>query len=164
MKYAKTLTVRAALAVAVVLSLGTVIQPAKAEVTTVTTAKKKEWVCSNKVANILYRGGFRGENLREAWAIVIRESRGHAKSVSHTHDYGLFQFNRSAHHNQPWWSEKKLLDPAYNTGVAYRISRGGKTWYPWGMDGHGNRKAGTYATYDSFTKYQHYYSKYPCAV
>lgn len=102
--------------------------------------------CKNKLIGILTQAGFTGPNLREAWAIVMRETGGTAnpRVVSRTHDYGLFQFNRAAHRTQPWWDQTKLLTAEYNAKVAYRMSKGGRTWYAWGLDGQGRVKAGVY--------------------
>lgn len=106
--------------------------------------KPVEPKCSNELANILESVGFRGKNHKEAWAIAMRESRGNADVISSTNDYGLFQFNRAAHNSQPWWDSKKLLTAEYNATVAFEMSRGGKTWYPWGLDGQGRTKAHIY--------------------
>lgn len=103
-----------------------------------------EPVCPNALARVLEQVGFAGKNHQEAWAIAMRESRGRAKAISSTNDYGLFQFNKAAHSSQPWWDENKLLTREYNATVAFEMSRGGKTWYPWGLDGQGRTKATIY--------------------
>ena len=100
--------------------------------------------CPNKLARLLEDVGFEGRNHQEAWAIAMRESRGRAKAISATNDYGLFQFNRAAHSTQSWWDSNKLLTAKYNAEVAFEMSRGGKTWYPWGLDGKGRTKAHIY--------------------
>lgn len=110
----------------------------------VTKPKKAPAVCKNDLVLTLRKAGFKKGNIREAWAIAMRESHGHAKSISRTHDYGLYQFNRAAHSKQSWWNVKKLLNADYNAKVAYRMSQGGKTWYPWGLDGQGKVKAQVY--------------------
>lgn len=101
-------------------------------------------VCTDDLVTLLHEVGFSGKNLKEAWAIAMRESRGRERAVSHTGDYGLFQFNKAAHHTQPWWDSKELLTGRYNARVAYTLSEGGKTWYPWGLDGKGRTKAHIY--------------------
>ena len=117
--------------------------------------------CKNWLVKHLHKAGFRGKNLREAWAIVMRESGGNEKSISSTHDYGMFQFNYAAHHNESWWNTKKLLTRDYNTAVAYRKSQGGKTWYMWDIDGQGNWK-GEWTPRSTYNKYVKWYNKYPC--
>ncbi len=163
MKYAKNIIVRITLAAVTILALGGSMAPTVSAEQAPVTATKKGF-CHNKIANLLHATGWRGHSLRIAWAIVMRESRGHARSVSHTHDYGLFQINRAAYHTAEWWNEHKLLTPKYNASVAYRLSQGGKTWYPWGITGKGTRKPGTYSTIGSFNSYKKYYNQYPCTA
>lgn len=121
---------------------------------------KKE-KCKNWLVRELRAVGFRGKNLREAWAIVMRESGGRADAISSTGDYGMFQFNRAAWSGQDWWNTNKLLTKRYNAQVAYRISQGGKTWYPWDIDGQGRHK-GNYTSSSVYNKYVSWYNKYPC--
>jgi hypothetical protein len=120
---------------------------------------KKE--CKNWLVRELRAVGFRGKNLREAWAIVMRESGGRADAISSTGDYGMFQFNRAAWSGQDWWNTNKLLTKRYNAQIAYRISQGGKTWYPWDIDGQGRHK-GNYTSSSVYQKYVSWYNKYPC--
>ena len=122
---------------------------------------KKERKCKNWLVRELHHTGFRGKNLMEAWAIVMRESGGRADAISSTGDYGMFQFNRAAWSGQDWWNSNKLLTRGYNAKVAYRISRGGKTWYPWDIDGKGHHK-GAYTSDSTYKAYLKWYNKYPC--
>ena len=132
--------------------------------TTVSTKKvSKRWTCPNPLAQALYGVGFRGNSLRIAWAISMRESGGHPKEISSTHDYGLFQFNRSAWHSASWWDAKKLLTSDYNINVAYRISQKGHTWYPWDIRGDG-KFLGRYTSKSTYLKFKSFYGKYPCAA
>lgn len=165
MKYANII-VRAALSVAIILSLGMTVHPANAVPLPPAKAdsaavKKKGKGCSDPLVAILRKVGFKGHNLREAWAISMRESHGHARAVSPTHDYGLFQFNYAAWHNADWWSASRLLTPAYNATVAYRVSRGGKTWYPWDINGKGQH-LGRYSSSGTYAVFKSWYDKYPC--
>lgn len=123
--------------------------------------KLKRKICKNWLVRELRAVGFRGKNLREAWAIVMRESGGRANAISSTGDYGMFQFNRSAWSGQDWWNTKKLLTKKYNAQIAYDISDGGRTWYPWDIDGRGRHK-GNYTSSSVYKKYVSWYNKYPC--
>lgn len=123
--------------------------------------KKPKWSCKDKLATRLHAAGFRGENLRQAWAIAMRESGGNPRSISGTGDYGVFQFNRAAHNAQPWWDSKKLLTPEYNINVAYRVSKGGKTWYMWDISGSGDH-LGRYSSRGTYSVYEKWYGKFPC--
>lgn len=118
--------------------------------------------CKNWLVRELERAGFKGKNLREAWAIVMRESGGRADAISSTGDYGMFQFNRSAHHSQDWWNTQKLLTKSYNAKVAYRMSKGGKWWGPWDISGDGQTHLAQYTPHSAFAKYKQWYNKYPC--
>ena len=118
-------------------------------------------ICTNPLVHKLQDAGFTGQNLREAWAIAMRESGGRPNAISATGDYGVFQFNRAAHHNQPWWDTRKLLTADYNIKVAYRMSQGGKTWYPWDIDGKGHHKA-EYTPRSVYQKFRDWLRKYPC--
>ena len=92
----------------------TVISEARDHLQVTTTKPKKKWQCKNALARRLHSAGFRGDNLRQAWAIAMRESGGNSKSISSTGDYGVFQFNRAAHHKQSWWNSQRLLTSDYN--------------------------------------------------
>lgn len=173
MKYANTI-VSAAIGAALTISLAGSASAIPLETTTEhamtasvhspaqpAATKKRKKFCNNVLVRRLYSGGFRGENLREAWAIAMRESGGNPKSVSPTHDYGVFQFNRAAWHKQSWWNASSLLTAPYNIKVAYRISKGGKTWYPWDIGGKG-QFLGRYSSASTHAAYKKWYAAYPC--
>lgn len=124
--------------------------------------KKETPACKNWLVKVLYKTGFRGKNLREAWAIVMRESGGREDAISATGDYGMFQFNKAAWGRQKWWNTDLMLTREYNAKVAFRISDGGRTWYPWDIDGKGRHKAGYTSKY-VYNKFAMWYEKYPCA-
>jgi hypothetical protein len=123
--------------------------------------------CLDKLGILLHRVGFRGENLREAWSIAMRESNGKERTVSSTGDYGLFQFN------YPTWGNtldySRILDGEYNAAQAFRISKGGRTWAHWGLTGSGQTDPSLYGSWSSgqvwawiTEPYQRYYRQYPC--
>ena len=126
-----------------------------------TKAETKPKTCKNWLVRELKQAGFKGRGLRIAWAIAMRESGGRANAISSSGDYGVFQFNRAAHSNQPWWNTKKLLTRDYNIMIAYRMSQHGKTFYPWDIDGKGNHK-GNYTSSSVYAKYKSWYNNYPC--
>jgi hypothetical protein len=116
--------------------------------------------CKDWLAKSLKKAGFKGNGLRIAWAIAMRESGGRANAISSTGDYGVFQFNRAAHSSQPWWNTTKMLERDYNIMIAYQISQGGKTFYPWDIDGKGRHK-GNYTSSGVYNKYKSWYMKFP---
>jgi hypothetical protein len=121
---------------------------------------KPEFACQHFLAKALYKAGFRSNGLRIAWAIAMRESGGKANAISSTGDYGVFQFNRAAHSRQPWWNTSKMLERNYNIMIAFDMSQGGKTFYPWDIDGKGRHK-GNYTSSGVYNKYKSWYNKYP---
>lgn len=117
--------------------------------------------CTDPVVSVLHSAGFRGKALRYAYGIVMRESKGHAIAVSPGHDYGLFQWNRAAWSRATWWDPVRLLDPAYNAAVAFKISQGGRTWYPWDINGRGYH-LGRYSSRATYRVWVQYVKAYPC--
>jgi hypothetical protein len=86
--------------------------------------------------------GFEGESLRQAWAVVMKESTGrpmahNQNSRTGDNSYGLFQINmigslEAARLKEYGLSNKEeLFDPLTNARIAYIISEGGKNWSPW---------------------------------
>jgi hypothetical protein len=127
--------------------------------------------CGDWLTRLLSRSGFEGEDLREAWAIVMRESGGRADAVSRTNDLGLFQINTATWRSQPWFDRELLLTKRYNATVAHTLSRGGRTWYSWGLDGHGRPDARAYVKSgwseeriigSIVMPYVQWYAQYPC--
>lgn len=118
--------------------------------------------CKNPLANQLHEAGFTGRSLPIAWAIVMRESGGNPKSISPTHDYGMFQLNRAAYKNAPWWNAKKLLTPGYNAAVAFDLTQGGKTFYPWDISGTG-KYLNRYTSRSTYNKFKEWLVRFPCS-
>ena len=117
--------------------------------------------CTDPTVNVLHSAGFRGQALRYAYGIVMRESKGHAIAVSPGHDYGLFQWNKAAWSRAKWWDPVRLLDPDYNASIAYTISQGGRTWYPWDINGRGLH-LGRYSSKATYRVWVQYVKAYPC--
>ena len=125
--------------------------------------------CNNQLYKWLYEAGFRGHNIREAWAIAMRESNGKPTQISSGVDHGLFQFNRPSWGGKPWWNTQMLLTPVYNAKIAYQLSDGGKNWQPWGMGDHNEFNFTNYGMWSEWQlynwivePYQRYYAQYPC--
>lgn len=128
--------------------------------------------CGDWLVKALYRAGFRGEDLREAWSIAMRESGGREDAISSSGDYGVFQFNKVAWGNSPYWgSDELMLTREWNIAQAFTVSQGGRTWYPWGLDGKGAENADAYRRVGWSEEmiqshivepYQKWYALYPC--
>ena len=118
--------------------------------------------CTDPVVATLHSAGFRGRALRYAYGIVMRESRGNPRAISARRaDFGLFQFNRAAWSRAAWWSERQLLDGAYSAAVAYKLSQGGKTFYPWDINGRGYHLK-RYSSTSTYRVWVKYVQAYPC--
>ena len=92
--------------------------------------------------NLLSLVGFKGQHLREAWAIAKKESGGRPMALNlskRTGDssYGLFQINmigdlgpdRRDKFNLE--SNVELLNPVLNAEIAFYMSKGGEDWTAW---------------------------------
>ena len=136
-----------------------------------TVVKKPVAPCKNKIVQWMYAAGFRGKSLRIGWAIIKRESGGNPYNVTNGADYGLWQINRPTH---PGYSRSQLLDPVSNSKIAFKLSKGGKNWKPWGI---GVTKSGKpymdSSDYDGiwsqwqkdnwiWIPFRKYYRQYPC--
>ena len=94
-----------------------------------------------ELKEILYRAGFRGNALKTAWAVAIKEStaRPYAYNAS-SNCYGLFQINMSGSMG-PNRREKfgldnnnDLFDPLTNAKIAYHMSSKGTDWSAWSTE------------------------------
>lgn len=95
-----------------------------------------------QLIELLQAVGFKGQDLKEAWAIAKKES--HGNPLSHNgnrktgdNSYGLFQVNmigslgdaRRDKFNLA--SNAELFNPVVNAQIAYHMSGGGKDWSAW---------------------------------
>lgn len=105
-------------------------------------------VCRDRLAQVLWRAGFRGESWRTAWAIAMRESRGQSLDESspwYTGALGIFQIQTSAHSGKPWWSRAAMLDPDRQARIVFRhMTGGGRDWRHWGIGPGGTTDATMY--------------------
>jgi hypothetical protein len=96
------------------------------------------------LANLLHLVGFEGKSLRLAWAIVMRESRGHVSSHNKQtstgdNSYGLFQINMLGSLGEDRRdkfgikSNAELLDPVVNAQAAFYMSAHGTNFGSWGL-------------------------------
>jgi hypothetical protein len=101
-----------------------------------------------ELIELLSTVGFKGKALRVAWAVAMKESRGHPTSHNNTistgdNSYGLFQINmigglgkdRLALFNEKFGMLKpsELFDPVTNVQVVYYMTQGGTDWSSWGL-------------------------------
>lgn len=91
---------------------------------------------------VLKAVGFKGQDLKEAWAVAKKESNGrplafNGNTKTGDNSFGIFQINMISDLG-PERREKfnlrtnsDLLNPVINAKVAYHMSNGGKNWSAW---------------------------------
>jgi hypothetical protein len=98
---------------------------------------------AEEIKSLLIISGFKGEALKIAFGIVMKESTGrpyahNQNSNTGDNSYGLFQINMigslgPARREQFGLKDNEdLFNPLTNAAIAYIISDGGKDWGPWG--------------------------------
>jgi len=92
--------------------------------------------------NLLLLVGFKGQNLKEAWAIAKKESNGRPFAFNgnlSTGDssYGIFQINMlgmlgpDRRDKYDLAHNADLFNPVINAQIAYKMSKGGEDWGAW---------------------------------
>jgi hypothetical protein len=98
--------------------------------------------CDSRLVRDLYNAGFRGERVRIAYAIVMRESGGTSwdeRSPYYTGALGAWQIQTSAHSSKWWWSRSAMLDRRRQTHIVFKyMTNGGRNWSQWGITRDGN--------------------------
>lgn len=105
------------------------------------------------VKDVLQEVGFRGQSLKEAWAIVMRESTGRPLAYNGNQStgdssYGLFQINMigslgpDRRDKFGITANRELFDPVTNAKAAYYMSNGGENWSAWEPYNGGHKEKG----------------------
>lgn len=105
---------------------------------------RKKTLTPRELRDLLYEVGFRGEELKTAWAIVMRESSGRPRAYNGNRktgdsSYGLFQINMiddlgvMRRHKYQLASNEDLFHPKKNARIAYRMSGGGRDFGAWAI-------------------------------
>ena len=120
------------------------IAPSKAEAQTLILKRfQNATVLPPKdLVTLLSAVGFKGQSLKYAWAVAMKESHGNALDYNgnvHTgdHSYGLFQINmlgsmgadRRTYFGLAY--NAQLLNPVTNAQIAYHMSNAGRDWSAW---------------------------------
>lgn len=120
------------------------VAPSKAEAQMLMLKKYENYTKfqPTELVQMLQAVGFKGQALKYAWAVAMKESHGNALSYNGNrktgdHSYGLFQINMIDNLG-PSRREKlglaynaQLLNPVVNAKAAYYMSGGGKDWSAW---------------------------------
>ena len=114
---------------------------------TKTEATLKKYENAHKLTDIelvelLSAVGFKGADLKEAWAVAKKESNG--RPLAHNgntntgdNSWGMFQINMIGELGEDrrkrfgLETNAELLDPVVNASIAYYMSRGGEDWSSW---------------------------------
>ena len=95
-----------------------------------------------QLVDLLHAIGFKGQALRYAWAIAMKESRGNPLSHNGNREtgdnsFGLFQINMVDSLGQDRRDKfsleynAQLLNPVVNAKIAYHMSNQGENWVAW---------------------------------
>jgi hypothetical protein len=101
-----------------------------------------DMLTAEELKAVLYSVGFRGNNLKEAWGVAMKESNGrpmahNRNSSTGDNSYGLFQINMigSLGPNRldkfDLNKNSDLFDPVTNAEIAFFMSNGGQDWSAW---------------------------------
>ena len=114
----------------------------KAQEDVLTKYVNADELTDTQLIELLQAVGFKGQDLKEAWAIAKKES--HGNPLSHNgnrktgdNSYGLFQVNMLGSLGEDrrdkfnLVSNAELFNPVVNAQIAYFMSGGGKDWSAW---------------------------------
>lgn len=104
--------------------------------------ENKGSLTDGELKELLYLVGFRGSDLKEAWAVAKKESNGqpirfNGNVKTGDNSYGLFQINMlgilgpDRREKFDLVTNSDLLNPVINAQIAYYMSDGGKNWSSW---------------------------------
>lgn len=125
---------------------------------------RRDQLSAAELKELLSLVGFKGSNLKEAWAVAMKESTGRPTSHNDNastadNSYGLFQINMRGYLGDArrdkfnLKSNAELLNPVLNAQIAHFMSDGGEDWGSWGIgkNAYNGGKAGSY--YDWLSQY-----------
>jgi hypothetical protein len=104
--------------------------------------ENKGSLTDGELKELLYLVGFRGNDLKEAWAVAKKESNGqpirfNGNAKTGDNSWGMFQINMirdlgpDRRDKFKLVSNSDLLNPVTNAQVAFYMSDGGKDWSSW---------------------------------
>jgi hypothetical protein len=133
--------------------------------------ENKTSLTDKELVELLQVVGFKGQDLKEAWAIAKKESNGrplafNGNTLTGDNSYGIFQINMinslgedrrekfELDHNAD------LFNPVTNVEIAFHMSNGGEDWSSW----HIGKDAYTSTSGKHFAKFKEWLSKFPGEV
>lgn len=124
--------------------------------------------CNNRLVKWIWEAGFRGEEIRVAWAIAMRESNGNPGESSYP-DLGLMQLNAPSWQGSKYWPSD-VYDPVQNLRAVKKMVRD-MGWQPWGLRVKNGEISYDFSSYGGWSSWQHenwivipferYYAQFP---
>lgn len=107
---------------------------------------RKYMLSDQQLISILKDAGFRGDGLKMAWAIAVKESTRRPMALNKSSNcYGLFQINMTGsmgpdrREKYGLSSNEDLYNPLTNAIIAYKMSNGGTNWSAWSTENSAKR-------------------------
>jgi len=98
----------------------------------------------DQLVELLREVGFKGQALKTAWAVAMRESNG--RPIAHNdnvrtgdNSYGIFQINMigglgvDRRNKYDLAANTDLFNPVTNAKIAFHMTKGGVDWSSWGL-------------------------------
>lgn len=124
--------------------------------------------CNDRLVKWIWEAGFRGEEIRVAWAIAMRESNGNPNESSYP-DLGLMQLNSPTWQGTKYWPSD-VYDPVQNLKAVKKMVRD-MGWQPWGLRVKNGEVSYDFSSYGGWSSWQHenwivipferYYAQFP---
>lgn len=124
--------------------------------------------CSDRVVKWIWAAGFRGQEVRVAWAIAQRESNGNPNESTWP-DLGLMQLNAPSWQGSKYWPAN-IYDPIQNLKAVKKMVRD-MGWQPWGLRVKNGKVSYDFSSYGMWSSWHHqnwivipferYYSQFP---
>ena len=124
--------------------------------------------CGDRVVKWIWAAGFRGQEVRVAWAIAQRESNGNPNESTYP-DLGLMQLNAPTWMGTKYWPAN-IYDPVQNLQAVKKMVRD-KGWQPWGLRVHKGKVSYDFSSYGMWSSWHHqnwivipferYYAQFP---
>lgn len=144
-------------------------RPAAPEVQVVQARDKKVGPpCNNYLVKWIWEAGFRGEEVRVAWAIAQRESNGNPNESTYP-DLGLMQLNSPSWSGSKYWPDN-VYDPVQSLKAVKKMVRD-MNWQPWGLRVKNNNISYDFSSYGMWSSWHHqnwivipferYYAQFP---
>jgi hypothetical protein len=109
--------------------------------------------CKDRVVKWIHQAGFKGVNVRVAWAVAQRESNGNPNEASYP-DLGLMQLNAPSWQGTKYWPAN-VFDPVDNLTAVRRMVRD-MGWQPWGLRVTGGKVTYDFSAYGGWSSWHHH--------